>query len=84
MHNYIPRAFYRVELSENVPEGRYQLGFEFEVTGKPDFANGKGSPVIAKLFIDRTLVGQIDVPMTTPLALGLTGRVTCGSQLVEH
>ena len=49
------------------------------MTGKPDFANGKGSPGIAKLFIDRTLVGQIDVPMTIPLALGLTGGVTCGS-----
>lgn len=67
MHNYVSRAFYHVESDENVPEGRHQLGFEFEVTGKPDFANGKGSPGIAKLFINGKLVGQIDVPVTTPL-----------------
>ena len=59
VHNYVSRAFYHVEFNENVPGGRHQLGFEFEVTGKPDFANGKGSPGIAKLFIDGTLVGQI-------------------------
>jgi arylsulfatase len=50
VYNYVSRAFYHVESDENVPEGRHQLGFEFEVTGKPDFANGKGSPGIAKLF----------------------------------
>ena len=49
------------------------------MTGKPDFANGKGSPGIAKLFIDGKLVGQTNVPVTTPLMLGLTGGVTCGS-----
>jgi len=79
VHNYVSRAFYHVESNENVPEGRHQLGFEFEVTGNPDFANGKGSPGIAKLFIDGKLVGQTDIPVTTPLALGLTGGVTCGS-----
>jgi len=79
VHNYVSRAFYHIESNENVPEGRHQLGFEFEVTDQPDFANGKGSPGIAKLFINGKLVGQIDVPVTTPFALGLTGGVTCGS-----
>jgi arylsulfatase len=78
VHNYVSRAFYHVESDENVPEGRHQLGFEFEVTGKPDFANGKGSTGIAKLFIDGKLVGQLDVPMTNPLSFGLTG-LTCGA-----
>ena len=78
-HNYVSRAFYHVESNENVPEGRHQLGFEFEVTGKPDIANGKGSPGNAKFFIDGKLVGQTDVLVTTPLSLGLTGGVTCGS-----
>ncbi len=78
-HNYVSRALYHVESNENVPEGRHQLGFEFEVTGKPDIANGKGSPGNAKLFIDGKLVGQTDVLVTTPLSLGLTGGVTCGS-----
>ncbi len=79
VHNYVSRALYHVESSENVPTGRHQLGFEFGVTDKPDFANGKGSPGIAKLFIDGKLVGQIDVPVTTPFAFELGGGVTCGS-----
>ena len=77
-HNYVSKAIYHVESGEIIPEGRHQLGFEFEVTGKPDPANGKGSPGKAKLFIDGKLVGQADVPMTTPLSLGLTG-LTCGA-----
>jgi arylsulfatase len=79
VHNYVGRALYYVESNENMPVGRHLLGFEFEVTGKPDFAKGKGSPGRAKLFIDGKLVGKADVPVTTPLALGLTGGVTCGS-----
>ncbi len=77
-HNYVSKAIYHVESDENIPEGRHQLGFEFEVTGKPDFANGKGSPGKAKLFIDGKLVGQADVPVTAPLSFGLTG-LTCGA-----
>jgi arylsulfatase len=77
-HNYVSKAIYHVESGEIIPKGRHQLGFEFEVTGKPDPANGKGSPGKAKLFIDGKLVGQADVPMTTPLSLGLTG-LTCGA-----
>ena len=79
VHNYVGRALYNVESSENIPEGRHLLGFEFEVTGKPDFGKGKGSPGRAKVFIDGMLVGKADVPVTTPLALGLTGGVTCGA-----
>jgi len=48
------------------------------VIGKPDFANDKSSPGIAKLFIDGALVGQADVPVTSPLSFGLTG-VACGA-----
>ena len=77
-HNYVTKAFYHVESIENIPEGRHQLGFEFEVTGKPDLANGKGAPGIAQLYIDGKLVGQADVPVTTPLSLGLTG-LSCGA-----
>jgi arylsulfatase len=79
VHNYVSRALYHVESSENVLEGRHQLGFEFEVTGKPDIANGKGSPGIAKLFIEGKLVGQVDVPVKNPLTFELGGGVTCGS-----
>ena len=45
-HNYVRRAIYRVASTEDVPTGRHQLRFEFEPTGKPDFANGQGAPGI--------------------------------------
>jgi arylsulfatase len=48
------------------------------VTGKPDIANGKGAPGRAQLYIDGKLVGQTEVPVTTPLAFGLTG-LSCGA-----
>ncbi len=57
-HNYVSRVFYHIESNENVPGGRHQLGFEFEVTGNPDFANDKDPPGIAKLFIDGKLSGR--------------------------
>ncbi len=79
VHNYVSRTRYHVESVENVPEGRHKLRFEFEVTGKPDVAKGRGTPGRAQLYIDRKLVGQAEVPVTTPLALGLTSGVTCGS-----
>lgn len=78
VHNYVGKDFYHVESSANIPEGRHQLGFEFEVTGKPDFTQGKGSPGKAKLFIDGKIVGQTDIPVTTPLSFGLTG-LCCGA-----
>lgn len=78
VHNYVAKALYHVESRENVPEGQHQLRFEFEVTGKPDVANGKGAPGKAQLYIDGKLVGQAEVPVTTPLVLGLTSGVTCG------
>jgi len=79
VHNYVAREFYHVESVETVPEGRHKLRFEFEVTGQPDIARGKGAPGRAQLYIDGNLVGQTDVPVTTPLALGLTGGIRSGS-----
>jgi arylsulfatase len=79
VHNYVAKNYYHVESVETVPGGRHQLRFEFEVTGKPDIAKGKGAPGRAQLYIDEKLAGQTEVPVTTPLTLGLTGGVTCGS-----
>ncbi|NPV62997.1 MAG: arylsulfatase [Methanotrichaceae archaeon] len=79
VHNYVGKARFHAESVEKVPEGRHQLRFEFEVTGKPDIPAGKGAPGRAQLYIDGKLVGQSDVPVTTPLAIGLTGGVTCGA-----
>ena len=79
VHNYVGRSWYHVESTEPVPEGSHQLRFEFEVTGPPDITNGKGTPGLGQLYIDGKLVGQAEIPITTPLALGLTGGIVCGA-----
>ena len=79
VYNYVGRSYYNVESTEPVPEGRHQLRFEFEVTGPPDIAQGKGTPGLGQLYFDGKLVGQVEIPVTTPLALGLTGGVACGA-----
>ena len=44
------------------PEGRHALRYEFEPTGAPDIANGKGVPGRGQLYIDGKLVGATRVP----------------------
>jgi arylsulfatase len=78
VHNYVARAFYHVESVQSVPEGHHQLRFEFEVSGSSDVMKGKGAPGRAQLYIDGTMVGQAEIPVTTPLALGLSSGVSCG------
>jgi arylsulfatase A-like enzyme len=79
VQNYVARDYLHVESTVPVPAGHHELRFEFEVTGKPDFANGKGTPGRAQLYIDGQLVGQTDFPHTTPFSLGLTGGITVGA-----
>ncbi len=61
-----------------VPAGKHALRYEFEPTGPPDLMEGKGTPGIAKLFVDGELVGQADFPVTIPLALGLGSGFAVG------
>jgi arylsulfatase A-like enzyme len=77
-HNYVSRTLYHVESVEPVPEGRHQLRFEFEPTGKPDMPKGKGTPGRGQLYIDGKLVGDADIPVTTPLVFN-PGGLTCGA-----
>ena len=79
VHNYVARDYLNVASTEPVPAGRHKLRYEFEVTGKPDMAKGKGTPGCAQLYIDGKLVGQADFPVTTPLSLGLTGGLVVGA-----
>jgi hypothetical protein len=79
VQNYVARDYLCVESSVPVPAGRHELRFEFEVSGPPDFANGKGTPGRGQLYIDGQLVGQADFPHTTPFSLGLTGGITVGA-----
>jgi arylsulfatase A-like enzyme len=79
VQNYVARDYLHVASTVPLPAGHHELRFEFEVTGPPDFANGKGTPGRAQLYIDRQLVGQADFPHTTPFSLGLTGGITVGA-----
>jgi len=75
--NYVAREFFTVDSAEALPSGRHSLRFEFEPTDKPDIAAGKGSPGRFQLYVDGTLVGNTDVPYTTPIFYELEG-LSCG------
>ncbi|MFD3808960.1 arylsulfatase [Streptomyces sp. NPDC058619] len=77
-HNYVQRALHHVVSSESLPEGRHALRFEFEPTGAPDIAHGKGAPGRAQLYIDGRLVGESDMPVTTPITFN-PGGMACGA-----
>jgi arylsulfatase A-like enzyme len=78
VHNYVDVAEYHVESKQTLPEGKAQLRFEFEPTGKPDLAKGKGAPGRALLYINGKLVAQADFPVTIPLLIGITGGLAVG------
>ncbi len=75
--NYVARDYFTVSSAEAVPEGRHRLRFEFEPTGEPDMATGKGAPGRFQLYVDGSLVGNVDVPHTTPITYELEG-LSCG------
>jgi arylsulfatase A-like enzyme len=77
-HNYVGAEEFHVESTEEVPEGRVELGFEFEPTGKPDIAKGKGVPGKAQLYINKKLVGEAEYAYTVPLLLSLGEGLTVG------
>jgi arylsulfatase len=79
VYSYVGSKFFHAESNLAVPEGRHELRLEFELTGKPDFASGRGAPGRAQLYVDKKLVGQVDVPLTMPLSLGLGGGFVCGA-----
>jgi len=79
VYNYVGSDFFHVESNVPVPQGRHKLTFQFAVTGKPDIRNGRGAPGSAQLYIDGKLVGQGDLALTMPLALGLAGGIVCGA-----
>jgi len=61
-----------------VPSGEHDLRFEFEVTGSPDIATGKGAPGIGQLYVDGELVGAGEIAVTMPFSLGLGAGLVCG------
>jgi len=79
LYNYVARKIFHVESVKEIPEGASQLRFEFEVTGKPEILKGKGTPGHGQLYIDGELVGQVELDVTNPLALGLACGAAVGA-----
>ncbi|MCE1246250.1 MAG: arylsulfatase [Firmicutes bacterium] len=81
VYSYAGSQFFYVDSDVEVPKGPHKLRFEFEVTGEPDVAVGKGAPGTGRLFIDGELVGQGEIPVTMPLLFGLGGGIVCGADI---
>jgi arylsulfatase len=77
-HNYVGRAVYAVESAEVLKPGKHALRFEFEPTGQPDMAHGKGAPGMLQLYVDGALAGNVEAPVTTPFVIN-PGALTCGA-----
>ncbi len=82
LHNYLGLHEYTVSSSDNVPHGRTQLRYEFEPTGPPEMAAGKGSPGLGQLYFDGKLVGEAKFEMTVPIIFGIEG-LSCGYDFGE-
>jgi arylsulfatase A-like enzyme len=76
-HNYVGLEEFKVVSDSKVPAGKLTLRLEFKRTGSPDFQRGKGAPGTATLFINGKQVGQGKIPVTVPLAYGLSGDGLC-------
>ena len=77
-HNYLSGATHQVCAPDTLPAGRHKLRFEFEPTGPPDVAHGKGSPGRAQLYLDGKLIAQSQFPVTTAIGFN-PGGLTCGA-----
>ncbi len=77
-YNFLGVQQFHVVTDTTVGDGRHELRFEFEPTGKPDLAHGKGTPAHAQLYVDGQLAGQGDLPITIPLSIGITEGLSCG------
>jgi arylsulfatase len=77
VHNYVGLEEFTITSAIDVPAGDVTLRFEFERKGPPDFAEGKGSPGIGRLFIEGQKVGETEIAVTVPLAFALSGEGLC-------
>jgi arylsulfatase len=77
VYNYVGREQFELEATETLTEGRHALRFEFEPTGEPDFAKGKGAAGRGQLYVDGRLVANAEFPHTTPIIFELEG-LSCG------
>jgi arylsulfatase len=79
-YNYVADRRFKVQSKNGrIPEGHHVFSFEFQPTGKPNAAKGKGVAAHIKLLIDGKKVGEGDLPVTIPNTLGLGAGVTIGA-----
>jgi arylsulfatase len=78
-YNYVAEQRFEVVSDGSVPTGRHALSFEFEPTGEAEPLKGKGTPGIAKLFVDGKQIGEGELPVTIPIAMGLASGVSVGA-----
>jgi len=78
VHNYVGDQEFLVSSTEEIPEGKVSLRYEFEPTGEPDIRSGKGTPGRSQLYINGKLVGDLDLPVTIPIQTGLGQGIVVG------
>jgi len=79
VHNYVMTNHYYVKSEQTIPVGHHFLSMEFEPTGKPDIAKGKGAPGIVKLLLDGKEIQRGQIPVTSPFRLGQGAAMLVGS-----
>jgi arylsulfatase A-like enzyme len=77
-YNYVADQRFTIVSDVDVPAGRHALSFEFEPTAEPEPLKGKGSPGKLTLFVDGKPIGEGELPVTIPLAMGLAAGVSVG------
>jgi arylsulfatase len=77
VYNYVGLDRFEVQAPDALTAGRHALRYEFEPTGAPDFASGKGVPGRGQLYVDGTLVANTEFPHTAPPIFELEG-LSCG------
>jgi arylsulfatase A-like enzyme len=78
-YNYVAEQRFEVVSDDEIPTGRHALSFEFEPTGEAEPLKGKGAPGKATLFVDGKSVGEGELPVTIPLAMGLAAGISIGA-----
>ncbi len=77
-YNYVAAKVFHLRSKSTLPEGKLSLRFEFQPTGGADLEHGKGTPGRARLYVNKQLVGAMELPYTIPLCLGLAAGISVG------
>ena len=78
-YNYAAIEYFYVKTKDAIPAGHHFLSMQFEPTGKPDFAQGKGAPGTVVLLAHGKEVGRGELPVTTPNRLAQGGAMLVGA-----